>query len=239
MTTSEQIGELATALAKAQGEMEGASKDTKNPFFNHNYADLASVKDAIREPFAKHGLSIVQFPVTTFSGTPESYEWTAKRSGEVRYGVRVFCQVSVVTRLLHSSGQWIQGDAVAAMLPNGDPQSVGSAITYLRRYAMQTAAGVATEDDDGEAAQGRGTQSKPAAVVTVPDGYEAWVADLQKGVATGITALKEAWNVAPLVYRQHITQTDGKRWEGMKAAAQAVTDLANAKTKIGPQKVSA
>jgi hypothetical protein len=92
----------------------------------------------------------VQFPNTEYNSEPESYEWTSKQ-GEKRYGVRVVCVVSVLTRLVHSSGQWMQ-DRVSTMLPTGDPQAVGSAVTYLRRYALQSVAGIAPEDDDGEAA---------------------------------------------------------------------------------------
>ncbi len=62
MTTSPEINELAAALAKAQGEMGGALKDSANPFFKSKYADLSSVWEACRAPLAKYGLSIVQIP---------------------------------------------------------------------------------------------------------------------------------------------------------------------------------
>lgn len=153
MNTSDDINELAAALAKAQGEMEGALKDSANPFFKSKYADLSSVWTACRAPLSKYGLSVAQFPKTEYQGTPEPYEWTSKM-GETRYGVRAICLVSVLTRLSHASGQWME-DSLSAMLPTGDPQSVGSAISYLRRYALQSVAGVAPEDDDGEAALGR------------------------------------------------------------------------------------
>lgn len=153
MEMSPDIGLLAEALSKAQGEMGGAAKDSSNPFFNSKYADLASVWEACRKPLTKHGLSIVQFPLTSYEGTPEIYEWTSKR-GETRTGIKIACTVSIVTRLLHESGQFLQ-ESVSAMLPSADPQAVGSAITYLRRYALQSVAGVAPEDDDGEEAQTR------------------------------------------------------------------------------------
>jgi len=219
MITSPEIGQLAAALALAQGEMDGAKKAAVNPFFNHKYADLASVKDAIRVPFATHGLSVVQFPQTTFQGEPAAFEWTAKRSGEVRYGVRVFTVVSVVTRLLHTSGQWIE-DSVSAMLPNGDPQAVGSAITYLRRYALQAVAGIAAEDDDAEA-----TTSAPPAAVAVqgpiahPSGYLPWLDGLHAVAATGTAALQDAWKIAAPDYRRHLTATAPEKWETLKAIA--------------------
>ena len=124
------LDELGAALAKAQGELTGAKKDSKNPFFKSNYADLASIHDAIRESFSKHGLSYIQ---------------TTEEDG------------ILITTLLHSSGQWIRGrlkiDAVKK-----DPQGIGSAITYARRYALAAIAGVAQIDDDAESAMNRITQ---------------------------------------------------------------------------------
>ena len=157
MECSEALNELAAALAKAQSQVKGAAKDSTNPFFRSKYADLAAVWEACRTALTNHGLAVVQSPSTAFTGSPEIY--TAKsKSGEDRSGVRIATTVSVVTRLIHSSGQWIQG-TTSAMLPAADPQAVGSAITYLRRYALAAMVGVAPEDDDGEAT----TRPVPAA----------------------------------------------------------------------------
>jgi hypothetical protein len=153
MRTSEKIDELAGALAKAQGVVEGALKDTANTFFRSKYADLASVWDACRKPLSDNGLCVVQFPKSEFVGEPEPYEWTSKQ-GEVQYGVRIPTKVSVLTRIAHSSGQWME-DETTTMLANGNPQAIGSAITYLRRYALQSVVGVAPEDDDAETAEDR------------------------------------------------------------------------------------
>jgi hypothetical protein len=131
MKTSEQIGELAAALAKAQGELEGAHKDSANPFFKSKYADLASVWDACRGPLSENGLAIVQLP---------------RADGNA---------VTMETRLMHSSGQWIEGELTAVAKDEG-PQSIGSAVTYLRRYMLQAVTGVAPEDDDGNAATSEG-----------------------------------------------------------------------------------
>lgn len=225
MTTSDSISDLATALAKAQGEMGGAVKDTVNPHFRHNYADLASVRDACREPLAKHGLAVVQFPKTSFIGDPQPYEWTS-RSGETRYGVRVACVVSVVTRLTHASGQWME-DEVSTMLPTGDPQAVGSAITYLRRYALQSVACVAAEDDDGEAAHGRGQTngraSKPVET-PIPAGFDEWLTDLTAVADLGTPKLQEVWTRSKIEYRSHLTTTAQKTWETLKARAAQVRE---------------
>lgn len=139
MNKSEQINELAAALAKAQGQMEGAKKDSENPFFRSKYADLASVVEAIRGPFAEHGLSYVQAP------TPVEGE-----------------RVCVETILLHASGQWI-ANMVDLPVTKQDAQGYGSALTYARRYGLQAIAGVAAEDDDGNAAAKAKPATKPTA----------------------------------------------------------------------------
>lgn len=142
MTRSEQVNELATALAKAQADMTGAKKDSTNPHFRSSYADLASVREASMPALNKHGLSAVQFPRLTHDG---SEMWL----------------VEVETTILHTSGQWIS-DTLAVPVTKVDAQGVGSAITYARRYALGAVCGVAPEDDDGEAAVGRTDFSKAA-----------------------------------------------------------------------------
>lgn len=133
MQKSDTIGELAKALASAQGLIEGAKKDSENPFFKSKYADLASVRDACQSALSKNGLAVVQVPSTAI--------------GEHS------TVISVETLLMHSSGEWILGD-LSAIPVKEDPQGIGSCITYLRRYALAAFAGVAPEDDDGNAASG-------------------------------------------------------------------------------------
>jgi ERF superfamily len=141
MQTSEQINELATALAKAQGAMGGALKDSANPFFKSKYADLESVWNACRKALSENGLSVIQ---TT----------SAAEHG-----------VAITTMLAHSSGQWIR-DTLALQPKDMAPQGMGSAITYGRRYALAAIVGVYQTDDDGEAAHGR-RNSVAAAVAEV------------------------------------------------------------------------
>ena len=129
MNKSESIKELATSLAKAQGSIKGAIKDSSNPFFKSKYADLASVMEAIRSAFAANGLSYIQ--------TVEP-----SQADEVR----------VETMILHSSGEWISCGVLALPVSKVDAQGYGSALTYARRYSLSAAVGVAPEDDDGNAA---------------------------------------------------------------------------------------
>lgn len=125
---STELKDLATALAKAQASVKGAVKDSTNPAFRSKYADLESVWDACRKPLTDNGLSVSQWP------------------GRDEVGA-----ATLTTMLLHSSGQWIKGTASTALSKN-DAQGVGSALTYLRRYALAAVASVAPEDDDGNAA---------------------------------------------------------------------------------------
>lgn len=130
MNTSENINELAAALAKAQGEITGALKDSANPFFKSKYADLASCWDACRLPLSKNGLSVVQ-------------------------GMQVVeGHLYLITRLLHATGQWVS--STTPVTPKDDtPQGMGSALTYARRYALTAMVGVAQVDDDANAASGK------------------------------------------------------------------------------------
>jgi hypothetical protein len=203
MTTSEQINEIAGALAKAQLEMDGAKKDAANPFFKSKYADLASVRDACMAAMNKQGISVMQSPSADGA------------------------KVSVVTLLAHSSGQWVRGEA-SCTAKDDSPQSVGSATTYLRRYALQSFAGVAPEDDDAEAAQGRGSKSAQVQVTPVPSGYDDWVLSLEATVVKGIKSLESAWKASKPEYRQYLMATTPKALDRMKADASRAGDLVSA-----------
>ena len=136
MNKSDSIKELATALNKAQAEMSGAKKKATNPFFKSKYSDMNAVVDAIRIPFCDNGLSYSQFPIFNDK-----------------------C-VGVETILMHESGEWISSILMLPMVKQ-DPQTAGSAITYARRYSLQSIAGIPSEDDDGNQA------SKPAKKSTI------------------------------------------------------------------------
>lgn len=142
MNSSDQINELAAAMVKFQAELKPAIKGNTNPYFKSKYADLQACWDCCREALVKNGLSVVQ-------GSRES-------NGEI---------VTVDTRLMHASGQWIESSLT--MKPaKADPQGVGSAVTYARRYALSAILGiVADEDDDGNAA----THNEPKKALSVAE----------------------------------------------------------------------
>jgi hypothetical protein len=135
MKSSESINELASALCAAQSQMGGAVKDSANPFFKSSYADLTSVIKAIKQPFADNGLSYTQFPVSNENG------------------------MGVCTRLMHVSGQWLEGQFTLPVVKR-DPQAASSSLTYARRVSLSAIAGIPTADDDAESAMLRGDDKK-------------------------------------------------------------------------------
>jgi len=124
-----EIGKLAEALSKAQMLIKGAKEDCKNPYFKSDYADLTSVWKACRAALTENGIAICQ----TMDTEQE--------------------RIVLVTTLLHASGQWIKSK-LPVILTKNDPQTLGSSLTYTRRYALAAIAGVCPmgEDDDGEEA---------------------------------------------------------------------------------------
>lgn len=140
MKTSDSIKELATALAKAQATMAGAKKDSTNPHFRSKYADLASIWEACRDALTSNGIAVVQMTRATAEEA-----------------------VIVETRLMHSSGEWIEGELLVPVT-KADAQGFGSALTYARRYSLAAAVGVAPEDDDGAAA----AAARPTAKQVLP-----------------------------------------------------------------------
>ncbi len=131
---SDQINELALALIDVQKQMAPATRDGKNPFICSNYATLNSVMVSCRDILLEHGIWLTQLPVRAPLELGPGY-------------------LGLMTKLIHAeSGQW-QASLTVTPLPRADPQGMGSAITYARRYALTAMLGIITEDDDGEAAK--------------------------------------------------------------------------------------
>jgi hypothetical protein len=133
--SSKSFAKLAEALAKAQGEMAPLVKDSTNPFFDSSYASLAACYAACGEALAKNGIAVIQGAVARDN------------------------MVEVTSILAHSSGEWIQF-SLGLTPQKKDPQGIGSAITYGRRYLLTAMVGLAPSDDDGEGATGRETDTK-------------------------------------------------------------------------------
>ena len=119
---------IYAALAAAQAEMGKAVKDTENPHFKSKYADLASVMDACMPALNKNGIAVIQpFVTDEISGR------------------------AVKTILIHESGETLEC-TIPLIFGKNDMQGLGSAMTYGRRYGLMAMAGIAPEDDDGNAA---------------------------------------------------------------------------------------
>lgn len=134
MNQSEDIKDLVSALSKAQGKMKPAVFNRVNPHFRNRYADFTSCMDACRFPLAENGLSILQYCETISE------------------------KLHLVTLLAHVSGQWIKSFFPLNPLKM-DSQSIGSAMTYAKRYSLSAMLGIVSdeeEDDDAETAHGRG-----------------------------------------------------------------------------------
>jgi hypothetical protein len=138
MITSPTVTKIAPALLLAQKEISGAKKGATNPFFKMKYSDLSSVMEACKDAFNNHGISIIQ-PIC------------------LEEGINV-----VKTILLHESGEFIESSMKVSCKNPDNPQEMGSAITYAKRYALQALAFIPSEDDDGEVA------SKPSRATTEP-----------------------------------------------------------------------
>lgn len=142
MKYSDSITKIAIALVKAQKEIENVNPTSRNPFIGNKYADLASIINEVKPALMANGISLIQIP--SFDGQIASVE----------------------TILLHESGEWISGISSSPLQPGKDgktkhdPQGIGSATTYLRRYAMAAMCFLAQEDDDGNNASGRKGQGQ-------------------------------------------------------------------------------
>lgn len=180
MTRSETIGELVAALAKAQAEFAHIEKDREakvqsktGASFTYSYADLASCVDATRPALAKNGLAVLQ-PI--------------RREGP---------DVVVTTLLAHSSGEWI-AEEMAWPATGGDSRSIGSAVTYARRYGYLAIIGAVARDEDDDAAaapaparpQQRQPERRPEPVIAGPANPETLARIHRRLVEVGRTWAK-------------------------------------------------
>jgi hypothetical protein len=125
MKTSETIVEISKALIAVQGQVKNIGKDSQG--YGYNYTSLDKLLDYVRPMLVHYGLAVVQTPTSEPNGS-----------------------VGVCTRLIHTSGEWIE-DTMTAQLSQlakmNAYQVAGSVITYFRRYAISSMLGIASEDD--------------------------------------------------------------------------------------------
>ena len=138
LTKSESIVKLSKSLVETQKELKQPLKDAKNPFFKSEYVPLENVAEAITQTATKNGLAFSQYATTTETGN-----------------------VSVGTIVFHESGEFIEFPPLILKPENTKPQSIGSAITYAKRYALSAIFGITSDkDDDGNKANGNGEPQK-------------------------------------------------------------------------------
>ena len=138
ITKSETIIKLSKSLVETQKELKQPLKDAKNPFFKSEYVPLENVAEAITQTATKYGLAFSQYATTTENGN-----------------------VSVGTIVFHESGEYIEYPPLILKPENTKPQSIGSAITYAKRYALSAIFGITSDkDDDGNKVNGNVEQQK-------------------------------------------------------------------------------
>ena len=125
MTTSETIGAIAPALIKAQSQMQGITKEGKNPAFKSKYVTLDSILDTLRPILTSNGLMLTQ------GSTPP-------------WGVE---SITVESRIIHASGEWIS-TTVTIPVTKPDAHGLGSALTYGRRYSVSALLAISADEDD-------------------------------------------------------------------------------------------
>lgn len=172
---SDQLDQLAPAIAKAQGEFLTAKKDKDNPFFKSKYADMEAVVEATRPALSKNGLSVVQ-SVFRMDDT----------------------HTYLITLLLHASGQWIKSKAQINP-QKADIQSLKSYNTYLRRICYESIVGVTTgnEDDDGNHATHSSTPTYYKKEIT-PDDEPG----LESEQLSYLLALSPAWQANIMTFNK-------------------------------------
>lgn len=205
METSPTIKEIASALKKFQSEVKAVTKDGNNPHFKSKFATLENIIETIRKPLSDNELSFSQMP-----------------TGENE----------LATIIMHTSGEWIR--ATAKMdLAKRDPQGQGSGITYMRRYALGAALGLATEeDDDGNQASTR-PATKPVQAAKPSTKMTKAVDPKKTKIASLVKKLDGAkFEIKDLVKRvKQLTDLDvePKNFDTIIARLEAVIDERNSK----------
>jgi hypothetical protein len=165
--------EIGKALAGAFADIDHATKNASNPHFKSTYANLAEVLDVVRATFKKHGLAIVQFP------------GPIKKDADLT-------TVAITTTIVHTSGEMM--GTTMEMPVNADkngritPHAVGSAITFGRRYALASAAGITQEDDDGNAGSDGGEDDEDTDIDSLRDDITAATTSASLKALSGVVS---------------------------------------------------
>jgi hypothetical protein len=151
MKMSNTITSISKALLQAQKNIGKATKSESNPFFKSTYADLPTVMEVVKAPLNEAGITVLQGVGISDSG--EDY---------------------VETVLLHESGEFISETMRITLTKVSDPQAQGSAISYAKRYSLQSLLFVPSVDDDGEKAMGRNPKKSSSLTGTKASAADLW-----------------------------------------------------------------
>jgi len=176
MQKSESIKNIAKALIEFQSKVSKIKKDAKNPFFKSNYASLSNIQDAISNPLSESGLAYSQSPT----------------------GVNGLCTI-----LIHAeSGEYFMDEFIMPVSKQNDPQAVGSAITYAKRYSLSSVLGLnIDEDDDGNKAANK--QDAPV--------EKAWLNPKTEKWSSAIEALRGGYDIAVIKKKYNISKENETR----------------------------
>ena len=180
MERSETTTRLTTALVKFQGQMLKVGKDSINPHFKNKYASLSTIIEATQKPLADCGLAVIQMP-----------------EGEN----------CLRTMLIHESGEFIS-ESYKMTPQRNDPQGLGSAITYQRRYALGAILNLnIDEDDDGNQASTRPQRKVDiAAIVKELEGCQS------------VDDMRKVWAKVPTSAREQLKETFAAKRAELEAA---------------------
>lgn len=184
---SETISALSKALVQFNAKVGKIAKDAKNPFFKNNYATLDNIIEEVRPILAEYGLNILQMP----SGDGQN--------------------IQITTLLIHESGEWLESETLTMKPVKNDPQGLGSAITYARRYALQSFLSLNTgEDDDGNKASQPSQVGKPLGAATTKELDELKTLALQFGELRG-KSIEDVYTVLKISDLSKLNTLDVKK----------------------------
>ena len=169
MRTSESIKEIAVALHRFHGLMGKVGKDAVNPHFKNKYASLSNIIEATTPHLNAVGLSVVQLP----------------------------CESGLETMILHTSGEYISSVSSTPCKDVSNPQALGSAITYARRYALGAALSLNIDEDDDAQKATVAPVAQPKAKAELNPQHEKWqgaIASLAQGKTT-IETIRKAYTL--------------------------------------------
>jgi hypothetical protein len=162
MKTSESIKEIAVALHKFHGLMGKVGKDAVNPHFKNKYASLSNIIEATTPHLNAVGLSIIQLP----------------------------CESGLETMLLHTSGEYISSVSLTPCKDASNPQALGSALTYARRYALGAVLSLNIDEDDDAQRATVAPAPQPKAKAELTPSHPKWEA-AKKAVSEGTTTVAD------------------------------------------------